>query len=274
MAETYDDENIFSKILDGKVPCFKVFESKTSLAFLDAFPVAEGHTLLVPKLKGYTQFIDMPASKAAEFSRDLHKVAQAVKLAFGATGVNIVQNNGADAGQEVLHPHFHIIPRFKDDGKPVKFPPSAKEMLKPEAAAPVVKKLQEALNPPTPPTPLAKAKFSKISDIQPDSTGLNLMLKVLGDVTSAEAKGGATFEVRAGDASGTAVLSLRDAQKDLVKPDSTIILRNAAVKMVAGHVRLQVDKWGKMEASEEEVEEVNKADDKNISSTEYELVAH
>lgn len=270
MAEKYDDDNIFSKILDGKIPCFKVFESKASIAILDAFPTTEGHTLLLPKLKGYTTFTDMPPSKAAECTRDLHKVAQAVKKAFGASAVNIVMNNGADAGQEVPHPHFHIIPRFKDDGKPVKFPPSAKDMLKPEDAAPLVKKLEEALDPPQ---PLAKAKFAKVSNIKPDSKGLNLMLKVVGDPTAVEAKGGTIFEALAGDDSGTVVISLRDGQKDLVKKDSTIILRNAAIKMVAGHVRAQVDKWGKIETSEEAVEDVDQSEEKNISATEYELVA-
>jgi len=273
MAE-YDPENIFAKILEGKVPSFKVFESKASIAFLDAFPVVEGHTLLVPKLKGSTAFIDMPPAKAADFARDLQKVAKAVKEATGATGVNIMMNNGADAGQEVMHPHFHIIPRTKDDGMSLKLPASAKEMLKPEAAAPVVKKIEAVLNPPAPPTPLAKAKFAKVGGINPDSTGLNLKLKVVGDVAEAQAKSGPIFEVLAGDASGTVMLSLRDAQKDLAKKGVTLILRNAAVKMVAGHIRISVDKWGKIEESDDAVEEVNEAEGKNISGTEYELVSH
>lgn len=270
MAE-YDPENIFAKILDGKVPCFKVFESKASIAILDAFPVCEGHTLLIPKHKGSTSFVDMPPSKAAEYMRDLQKVAKAVKQATGATAVNIVANNGADAGQEVFHPHFHLIPRHKDDGLSLKFPASAKTMITPDAAAPVVKKMEAALNPPK---PLAKAKFQKVSDIKPDSAGLNLLVKVTGETKEVEAKGAVTIaEAMAGDATGTVMLSLRDKQKDFAKVGSTIILRNASVKMVSGHVRIVVDKWGKIEDSEEAVEEVATADDKNISATEYELVS-
>jgi len=267
MAE-YDPENIFAKIIDGKIPCFKVFESKASLAFLDAFPMVEGHTLLVPKLKGYVAFTDMPAGKASEFLRDLQVVAKAVQEATGATGINIWQNNGADSGQAVPHPHFHIVPRFKDD-KLHDYPPSAKDMLAPDRAEPVVKKITDILNPPK---ALKKAKFGKVSSIKPDSKGLNLALKVLEAPQAVEAKVGKFFEVLAGDATGTVVVSLRDDQKDVVAEGKVINLRNAAVRMVQSHIRLTVDKWGKIEASDETVEDVDKSDEKNLSKTEYELV--
>lgn len=267
----YDPENIFAKIIDGKVPCFKVFESKASLAFLDAFPMVEGHTLIIPKLKGYKEFIDMPPAKASEFLRDLQKVASAVKKATGATAINIWQNNGVDAGQTVDHPHFHIVPRTKDDGLH-KYPASAKDMISAEKADPMVKKLVEVLNPPK---PLMKATFGKVSSINPDSKGMNLKMKVLEAPTEVESKGGKFFEVRCGDASGTVILSLRDTQKADIGVDSVVIVRNAGVKMVAGHIRVAVDKWGKVEKSDEEVEgEVNKEESKNVSNTEYELVPH
>jgi len=269
MTTTYDSDNIFAKIIDGTLPSVKVFESRTTLAILDAFPMVEGHTLVMPKLKGYTTFIDMPPAKVSEFLADLPKIANAVKEATGATGINIIQNNGEDAGQSVFHPHFHIVPRFKDD-KLITFPPSAKEMLSAEAAKPLVEKITAALNPPK---PLKKAKFDKVSSVKPDSKGLNLQLKVVTDATEIESKGQQSFyEALLGDASGTVVVSLRDVQKDLVKEGAVLILRNASVKMVAGRVRLVVDKWGKIEGSTEEIEDVNTAADKNISNTEYELV--
>mmetsp|Transcript_108010 Transcript_108010/g.315815 ORF Transcript_108010/g.315815 Transcript_108010/m.315815 type:complete len:272 (-) Transcript_108010:178-993(-) len=271
MSTEYDPENIFAKIIDGKVPCFKVFESKASLAFLDAFPMVEGHTLLVPKLKGYKEFIDMPPAKASEFLRDLQKVASAIKEATGATGVNIWQNGGEDAGQAVFHPHFHIVPRTKDDGLH-KYPPSAKEMMSAEKADPMVEKIVKALDPPK---PLKKATFGKVSSINPDSKGLNLNMKVLEEPKEVESKGGKFFEALCGDASGTVVLSLRENQKADIGDGSVVIVRNAAVKMVQGHIRLAVDKWGKVEKSEEPIEEdVDKEASKNISSTEYELVPH
>merc|ERR1712032_1104483 len=112
----YDSDNIFAKILDGKEPCFKVFESRASLAFLDAFPVAEGHTVVMPRIKGHTDLMSMPPAKAAAFLSDVQRVARAVKAATGAAGVNIWHNSGSDAGQTVFHPHVHIVPRNAGDG--------------------------------------------------------------------------------------------------------------------------------------------------------------
>jgi histidine triad (HIT) family protein len=278
MAQEYDAENIFAKIIDGKVPAFKVFESRSAIAFLDAFPAVEGHTLFVPKAKGFTDFLAMPPAKASEFMRDLQKVAAAVKKATGATAVNILQNNGADAGQTVFHPHFHIIPRKKDDNL-LKPPASAKEMIKAEAAEPMVAEIMKALNPPK---PLKKASFGKVSSIKPDVKGLNLQVKILEELKEVESKGGKFYEALCGDSSGTIVVSLRDSQKEGVAKDAVFVVRNASVKMVraasgtsgvAGHIRLCVDKWGKIELSSDPFEgDVDKDPAKNISSTEYELV--
>lgn len=265
MAE-YDAENIFAKIIDGKVPCFKVFESKATLAFLDAFPMVEGHTVVVPKSKGATTLLEMSPAKAADYLHDLQKVAKAVKEATGATGVNIWQNNGEDAGQTVHHPHFHIVPRHKDD-KLHSYPPSAKEMLSPDAAKPMVGKIEAALNPPK---PLKKAMFAKVSGIKPDSKGLNLCVCVVGDAEEVTGKGASFYEVKCADATCAVVLSLKEDQKKICEKGKSITIRNGNVKMIKGHVRVTVDKWGKIEASEETVEPV--ADDaKNVSATEYEL---
>lgn len=271
MGSEYDAENVFAKILDRKLPCFKVFESRSSLAFLDGYPVAEGHTVVVPKLKGHADWLSMPPARAAEFLGDVHRVAKAVKEATGATAVNIMQNNGKDAGQTVLHPHFHIVPRKKDDAV-IKFPPSAKEMIAAEAAAPIQTKIEQALNPPK---PLKKAKFQKISRMAPDSTGLNLKVQVVGELKEVEKKAGKFWEVLCGDSSGTALLSLREHQKDLAKKGTVLELRNAAVRMVFGYIRIAVDKWGKVSVSEDEMEEAVDMDSKkNMSLTEYELTSN
>mmetsp|Transcript_107805 Transcript_107805/g.304792 ORF Transcript_107805/g.304792 Transcript_107805/m.304792 type:complete len:271 (-) Transcript_107805:208-1020(-) len=270
MSTEYDTENIFAQIIEGKIPAFKVFESKASLAFLDAFPMVPGHTLLVPKTKGHKDLLSMPPAKATEFMRDLQKVAQAVKEATGATGINIWQNSGADAGQSVLHPHFHIVPRHADDGL-VSYPASG-DKLSEEAAAPMLQKITDALNPPE---PLKKATFGTVGSVRPDGKGLNLKVKIVEEPTEVDTKGGKFWEVLCGDATGTAVLSLRENQKDVAKKDAVVAIRNAGVKMVQGHVRLAVDKWGKVEASEEGMdEEVDMSTEKNISATEYELVQH
>ncbi|TMW63659.1 hypothetical protein Poli38472_002600 [Pythium oligandrum] len=112
----YDRENVFLKIIEGKIPSFKIFETEHVLAVLDAFPLVPGHALLLPKATGYATIMDMPAEVAAELFRELPRLAKAVQEATGADGINIIQNNGPAAGQAVFHLHIHVIPRFDDDG--------------------------------------------------------------------------------------------------------------------------------------------------------------
>jgi len=265
----YDSDNIFAKIIDQKEPCFKVFESRTSLAFLDAFPVAEGHTVVVPKIKGHVDLVSMPPAKSVALLSDVQRVARAVKAATGATGVNIWQNSGADAGQTVFHPHVHIVPRKAGDGLQLGFP-RAESKISSEAAGVVQGKIEAALNPPK---PLKKAKFGKVSNIKPDSSGLNLKLKVVGEPEVVETRVGKFWEVLCGDPSGTIVVSLREHQKSIATKGAVLALRNAAAKMVNNHVRLAVDKWGKIEISDEGLDDaVEMANEKNVSATEYELV--
>ena len=126
----YDPDNIFSKIIKGQIPCYKVFETEHALAFLDAFPSAKGHSLLIPKAAGFASVMDMPADVAANVLSELPRLARAVKAATGADGVTILQNNGPAAGQEVFHAHFHVIPRFSDD-QLMQLPKSSSEMISP-----------------------------------------------------------------------------------------------------------------------------------------------
>lgn len=268
MAKEYDSQNIFAKILNGEEKCFKVYESRSCLAFLDAFPWCEGHTVVVPKLKGHTDMLSMPPAKAAELLSDVQKVARAVKQATGATGINILQNNGEEAGQTVFHPHFHVVPRHAGDDL-LKLPASGAKISE-EAGKATQATITEALNPKK---PLKKARFHKVSGIKPDSAGLNLKVEVVEDAKVIESKAGKFWEMRCGDASGTVVVSLRENQKDVAKKGAVIALRNAAIKMVGGHIRVAVDKWGKVEASDEGLEgAVEMADGKNVSETEYKRV--
>merc|ERR1719378_1399575 len=107
--------NIFEKIIRGKIPCYKIFETKHCIAILDAFPCSRGHSLLVCKHK-YATIMEMPAEIAGAYLRELPRLANAVKTATGCDGINILQNNLEHAGQVVFQAHFHAIPRWKDDG--------------------------------------------------------------------------------------------------------------------------------------------------------------
>ena len=109
------ESTIFDKILDGEIPCHKVYEDDHVLAFLDIAPLSLGHTLVIPKeRKAYLH--ELSDDQAAALGRVLPRLARAVMNATGATAYNILQNNGSTAHQAVFHVHFHIIPRDGERG--------------------------------------------------------------------------------------------------------------------------------------------------------------
>jgi histidine triad (HIT) family protein len=106
---------IFDKILDGEIPCHRVYEDEHVLAFLDVGPLSEGHTLVIPKERK-AHLHELSDESAAAIGRALPRLCRAVLQATGATAYNILQNNGAEAHQAVFHVHFHIIPRRGEAG--------------------------------------------------------------------------------------------------------------------------------------------------------------
>jgi len=110
-----DRSNLFARIILGELPAAKVWESDLALAFLDIHPAAPGHTLLVPK-GSFASLMDLPDDLSAHLGRVLPRLCRAVKETTGADGINVIVNNGAAAGQVIFHVHYHIIPRFVQDG--------------------------------------------------------------------------------------------------------------------------------------------------------------
>ena len=110
-----DSECIFCRIVAGEIPCAKVYESETVLAFLDIAPVRAGHALVLPK-DHHPTLMDLPSGLGGDLMEALSKVGAAVMQATGADGLNLMQNNHEAAGQLVHHAHFHLVPRFKGDG--------------------------------------------------------------------------------------------------------------------------------------------------------------
>lgn len=106
---------LFCKIAKGESPSYKVYEDENFLAFLDIFPINEGHVLLIPK-KHFERFAETDDEVLSKIIVVIKKVAKAVKKATGAEGYNIGINNEKAAGEIVPHTHFHIIPRFDSDG--------------------------------------------------------------------------------------------------------------------------------------------------------------
>ena len=108
----YDPDNIFAKILCGEIPAVKVFEDDDVLAFMDLFPQAKGHTLVISKTSQARNFLDVAPADLERLILGVQRVAKAVEAALKPDGLVITQFNGASAGQTVFHLHFHIIPRY------------------------------------------------------------------------------------------------------------------------------------------------------------------
>jgi len=106
-------DSIFSKIIRGEVPAQRVYEDDHTIAIMDINPISEGHVLVIPKEPAETM-ADLSDEFAAELGRVLPRITRAVKKATGATSVNLLQNNGSEAGQVVMHVHVHVIPCFPD----------------------------------------------------------------------------------------------------------------------------------------------------------------
>ena len=111
---------IFCALAAGDIPSFKVYEDELVLAYLDINPFSEGHTLVIPK-EHYTDLIDTPSEILKEVVVRVQKVASHLKTALPCDGFNILQNNGAAAGQTVSHVHFHIVPRYGAIGGDIAF---------------------------------------------------------------------------------------------------------------------------------------------------------
>jgi histidine triad (HIT) family protein len=106
---TYDDNNIFAKILRGDIPCHKIFEDEHTLAFMDVMPQADGHCLVVPKAAS-RGLLDTDPAVLAQVMATVQKVAAAAVKAMGADGFQIRQYNEPAGGQTVFHLHFHVLP--------------------------------------------------------------------------------------------------------------------------------------------------------------------
>ena len=106
---------IFCKIIRGELPCTKVYESKELVAFMDINPMNKGHVLIVPRQHAETLF-DLDNSIAEPVFRAMREIGRAIMIATGADGLNVIQNNGEAAWQQVPHVHWHLIPRFRGDG--------------------------------------------------------------------------------------------------------------------------------------------------------------
>ncbi len=108
------EKTVFERIIEGSIPCYKVYEDENVLAFLSKGQQTKGHTLVVPK-KHSRNILDIEEVDLLRVIAVVRKLSVHIYKTLGATGLKIQQNNEPRGGQEVFHTHFHIIPRYEDD---------------------------------------------------------------------------------------------------------------------------------------------------------------
>lgn len=105
------EKDIFCRIIDGEIPCHKLYEDDDVLAFLDISQVTKGHALVVSK-KHFDNFLTTPQEIMHKVMDVAQRIGQVDIKLLGARGVNILANCYPEAGQTVMHFHVHVIPRY------------------------------------------------------------------------------------------------------------------------------------------------------------------
>ncbi len=133
---------IFCKIAKGEIPSYKIYEDKDIFAFLDIKPFSKGHCLVIPK-QHFENIFDIDENILKKVAVVAKKMCEKIKNTLHADGIRLSQSNGKTAGQEIMHFHLHIIPRYEGDGIPMH--PAATLHL-PQANSEELKKIAEKLS--------------------------------------------------------------------------------------------------------------------------------
>ncbi len=132
---------IFCEIIAGNIPAAKVYEDEHVFAFMDIAPANPGHTLVIPK-QHYRNIFDMPTEVGCRIMQATIPIANAIRIALNADGLNLFQSNEAAGFQTVFHFHLHIIPRWAGDPLRLPWQPSEGDM---EEIGNIAAKIREVL---------------------------------------------------------------------------------------------------------------------------------
>jgi histidine triad (HIT) family protein len=111
---------VFCKIIKGEIPSTDIYEDEVVKVFLNINPASRGHLLVIPK-EHFENVLDCPDEILSHIIKISKKIAKLAKEKLGADAINIANNSGKEAGQEVFHLHFHVVPRYKGDGMKLDF---------------------------------------------------------------------------------------------------------------------------------------------------------
>ncbi len=118
------DDCIFCKLANGVFPTNSIYEDEDFNVILDAGPATKGHALILPK-EHYANLFELPDETASKVMVLAKKMATHMKEKLNCDGFNLVQNNGPCAGQTVFHFHYHLIPRYENDGQNILWEPTS-----------------------------------------------------------------------------------------------------------------------------------------------------
>jgi histidine triad (HIT) family protein len=114
MVPCFSMTTIFEKIIAREIPADIIYEDYVVMVFLDIKPIHLGHALVVPKVP-FVNIFDGDTEVLGHMMKIGSIIGGRLTERLGATGVNLIMNNGADAGQEVFHAHLHVVPRYEND---------------------------------------------------------------------------------------------------------------------------------------------------------------
>jgi histidine triad (HIT) family protein len=115
---------IFCSIINGEIPAFRIYEDEGHLAFLDIYPAALGHALVIPK-KHSSDIHEITGSEYGALASRTKVVADLIQEKLATDGITIMQMNKVAGWQSVFHTHFHVIPRFTADNLNQPWKPAA-----------------------------------------------------------------------------------------------------------------------------------------------------
>ncbi len=119
---------IFCKIIAGEIPGRTIFENSLITCFLDIAPVSKGHCLLIPK-RHSDDLMGVDNAEATALISGAQMLSKLMQDKLGSTGFNLGLNNGISAGQDVMHVHFHFMPRYEGEGREyIKTSPSQNDL--------------------------------------------------------------------------------------------------------------------------------------------------
>lgn len=117
------DDCIFCKLANGDIPTNSIYEDDKFNVILDAGPATKGHALILPK-EHFDNVFEIPEEWIVDVALLSKKLATKMKAKLNCDGFNFIQNNGLCAGQTVFHYHYHLIPRYENDGQDILWRPT------------------------------------------------------------------------------------------------------------------------------------------------------